>query len=116
MVIKRRQCSKNVAIYQALNLEQKWNLSNLTDTEELDQAIADLKATVILLPQVNFTDDNLNGILIELENALNPTVLNITKLIDYVSGSIIVPDLRAIKEAADTANGEVDLDAEVRQH
>jgi len=107
------QCAGDVTVYQALNLAQKWNLSEVTDSEELDKAIEDLKAIKIVLPQVNFTNDNLNRMLFDLENALNPTALNTTRLIEYVSGPITVPDLRVIRDAASTVTGGVDLSPEV---
>jgi len=107
------QCAKGATIYTALNMEQSWNLTDLTNTKELSNAIADLKATDITIPHVNFTNAILSGILNELQYALGSNQLNITKLVVDVSGSIIAPDLRLIRDDAQTVTTE-DLSNEVR--
>ena len=109
------ECSSGATIYKVLNMEQLWNVAELSNPDDLSSAITDLKATNISIPQVNLTNDDLNAILNTLEDALNPTVLNITKLIDGVSGSIILPDLRDIRDAAAGSPGGVDLSADVRK-
>jgi hypothetical protein len=87
-----------------LNLETKWNLTDLTSTDEIDKAIEKLKATNISVPSVNLTNPTLNRFLEGLEYALNPNTLNFTHLIDLIKGPIIATDLRTIREGVRVLN------------
>lgn len=98
------QCSQNVTIYKALNLEAKWNLIALTSTDAIETAIEKMKATHVTIPAVNFTNPSLTSILNNLDHLLSPSVLNFTHLIELISGPIIAPDLRQIRDGVANLN------------
>lgn len=99
-----RQCSKNATIYKALNLEQKWNLTEMTNAKEVDDSIKQFKAANVTIQKVNVTNPTMNDLLTNLEQVLDPNVLNFTGLAHQISGSILAPDLRRFKADVSSLN------------
>lgn len=79
-------------------------MTELTDTEQIDESLEDLKAINITIPYVTLTNQMLTSLLIGLDQVLSPSVLNFNSLINQISGSIVVPDLRVIRDGVESLN------------
>lgn len=100
-------CGENKAVYTALNIEAKYNISEMVDLSELEKIMDEIKSTPIEIPPVHFMNEDLADILEGIDSALN---LDYDSFRNEMGKNLTTEDVHEILEKLNSLQNEPTID------